>query len=152
MTRQHDAAELLDARLPALQTAAGALKDRPHGGWIYALRTALGLSTAALAKLLNVSQPTVFKYEKGEVNGTITLETLGRVAAALDADLVVAIVPRKPIALTLRARAETLAREEMGAVVRTMQLEAQAVDEAQTRKDQERLVDALLTKPKKLWT
>ena len=151
MSRQHDAAELLDRRLPQLQAAVAVLKERPHGGWIRALRTALGLSTPALAKLLGVSQTTTYKYEVGELNGTLTLDTLKRVAAALDAELVVALVPRKSVAQTLRERAEVIAQAEMRAVVRTMQLEAQGVDEDDTRREQERLIAELVSTPKKLW-
>jgi predicted DNA-binding mobile mystery protein A len=148
---QLDAAELLDRRLPALQAAAQVLKPRPPRGWISGLRTALGLSSAAFAKLLKVAQPTAYKYETSEARGTITLETLSRIADALDAELVVALVPRKPIADTLRARAEAIARDEIRAVVRTMQLEAQQVEEDTTRQEEAKLVTALLSNPKKLW-
>lgn len=151
MGRQHDTAELLDRRLPQLQAAAEVLRERPHGGWIRALRTALGLSTPALARRLGVSQTTTYKYEVGELKGTLTLDTLKRVAAALDAELVVALVPRKSVAQTLRERAEVIAQAEMRAVVRTMQLEAQGVDEDETRREQERLIAELVSKPQKLW-
>jgi predicted DNA-binding mobile mystery protein A len=109
------------------------------------------MSSTALAKRLKVSHPTVLEYEKGEVRGTITLETLSRVADALDADLIVALVPRKPVAATLRARAESIARVEMRAVVQTMQLEDQEVEKEATREEHEKLVTSLLMRPRKLW-
>src|ERR1700719_2345081 len=104
---QSATAELLDRELPALQAAAHTLRSRPSRGWIAAIRTALGMSSTALAKRLNVGHSTILEYEKGEVRGSISLETLGRVADALDAELIVALVPRKSAAATLRARAES---------------------------------------------
>jgi predicted DNA-binding mobile mystery protein A len=144
-------ADLLDRQLPALQAAASTLRSRPPKGWIAAIRMALGMSTYALAKLLKVSQSTMVEYEQGEVARTLTLETLRRVADALDAELIVALVPRKPVAATLRARAELIAREEMRAVTNTMRLEDQQVDNEATREEYAKLVDTLLTRPQKLW-
>ena len=148
---QYATAELLDRQLPALQAAASTLRSRPAKGWIAAIRTALGMSSPALAKLLKVSQPTIHEYERGEVRGSITLQTLRRVAEALDAELIVALVPRKPVAAALRARAEFIAREEMRAVINTMRLEDQEVEGEATREEYEKLVTSLLTNPRKLW-
>ena len=85
------------------------------------------------------------------MRGSITLQTLGRVADALDAELIVALVPRKSVAATLRARAESIARDEMRAVVHTMRLEDQEVASEVTREEYEKLVSSLLTNPRKLW-
>jgi predicted DNA-binding mobile mystery protein A len=149
---QSATAELLDRQLPALQAAANTLRSRPSRGWIAALRTALGMSSTALAKLLKVSHPTILEYEKGEVSGSITLQTLRRVADALDAELIVALVPRKSVAATLRARAESIAREEMRAVIHTMRLEDQEVESEASREECEKLVTSLLARPRKLWS
>ena len=148
---QYATAELLDRQLPALQAAANTLRSRPPKGWIAAIRMALGMSTSALSKLLKVSQPTIIQYEKGEVNRTITIETLRRVADALDAELIVALVPRKSVSAALRARAESIAREEMRAVINTMRLEDQEVESEATREEYEKLVTSLLTNLLKLW-
>jgi predicted DNA-binding mobile mystery protein A len=148
---QSATAELIDRQLPALQAAANTLRSRPPRGWIAAIRMALGMSGMALAKLLKVSQPTIHQYEKGEVSGSITLQTLRRVADALDAELTVALVPRKSVAATLRARAESIARDEMRAIVHTMRLEDQEVESEATCEEYEKLVAVLLANPRKLW-
>jgi predicted DNA-binding mobile mystery protein A len=148
---QSASAELLDRELPALQAAAKALRLRPSKGWIAAIRTALGMTSTALAKRLKVSHSTILEYEKGEVRGSITLQTLDRVADALDAELVVALVPRKSVEATLRARAESIAREEMRAVINTMRLEDQEVESEATREEYEKLVTSFLTNSRKLW-
>ena len=150
-TPQSAAAELLDRQLPALQAAAKALRSRPSKGWIAAIRTALGMTSTALAKRLEVSHSTMLEYEKGEVRGSVTLQTLGRVADALGAELIVALVPRKSVEATLRERAESIARQEMGAVIQTMRLEDQEVESEATHEEYEKLVTSLLRYPRKLW-
>jgi predicted DNA-binding mobile mystery protein A len=149
---QTDTAELLDRQLPALQAAATTLRLRPARGWIAAIRTALGMSSTALAKRLKVGHSTILEYEKGEVSGSITLQTLRRVADALDAEVIVALIPRKSAAATLRARAEAIAREEMRAVIHTMRLEDQEVESEASRAEYEKLVTSLLAHPRKLWS
>ncbi len=43
----------------------------PVRGWIKAIREALGMSTAQLAKRLNVTQPSVTALEQSDAKGTI---------------------------------------------------------------------------------
>lgn len=69
-----------------------ARRDHELGGRIRDLRMAAGMRQAELAALAGTSQPAIARLEAG--GGTPKLDTLERVAAALDADLVVAIVPR----------------------------------------------------------
>ena len=59
----------------------------PVRGWIKALREALGMSTAQLAKRLGIRQPSLVALEQSEAKGTIELATLRRVAEALDCTL-----------------------------------------------------------------
>ncbi len=74
-----------------------------------------------------------------------------RVADALDCELVVALVPRKPIGETLRARAMQIAQQEVGATVQSMRLEDQEVTAADTRAQLELMVENMVREPKKLW-
>jgi ribosome-binding protein aMBF1 (putative translation factor) len=55
-------------------------------------RLALGLSQAELARRAHMTQPALSRLEAGGVVPTIPL--LERISAALDADLVVQLVPR----------------------------------------------------------
>lgn len=144
-------AQIFDRKLSELQAAAAVLRSRPARGWIQALRSALGMSATVLAQRLGVSHPTVLSYEKAELSGRIQLDTLQRVADALDCELVVALVPRKPIGETLRARAREIAQQEVGATVLSMRLEAQEVTAADTRAQLELMVENMVREPKKLW-
>ena len=85
----------LDARLASAKPI-----DRlqvPPKGWIRAIRDGLGMSGSQLGKRLGASPQNVDILEKSEVAGTIKLQTLKRVAEALDATLVYALVPNMPL-------------------------------------------------------
>ena len=82
----------LDERFRRLRPLAD--EPRPHKGWIRAIRDALGMSSTELAARIGVSQQRVSQIEQGELQETITLETLRRAANALDCDLVYVLEPR----------------------------------------------------------
>jgi predicted DNA-binding mobile mystery protein A len=135
----------LDKRLNILQNVD--ILARPPRGWVKAIREALGMTTAQLAKRMNVSQPRVPGIEKAEVSGSIKLESLERAAHALDCRLVYALVPRKPLESLVEDRARELARKRLWATSHSMALENQRVGEADEREHLERLVQKLLSQP-----
>src|ERR1035437_9552462 len=95
----------LDQRFKALGPVAR--YSPPLRGWIKAVREALGMTTAQLARRLGVKQPSVVAIEQSEAKGTIELATLRRVAEALDCTLIFALVPNKPLEAIVRDRART---------------------------------------------
>jgi predicted DNA-binding mobile mystery protein A len=121
----------------------------PVRGWIKAVREALGMTTAQLAKRLGIKQPTVVALEQSEAKGTIELATLRRVAEALDCTLVYALVPNKPLEAMVRGRARLFARLRRGPVEHSMLLEDQKV----TGKDAEKRLDEIVreTNPRLFW-
>lgn len=123
--------------------------SQPVRGWVKAIREALGMSTAQLAKRLGVKQPSVVAMEQSEAKGTIELATLRRVAEALDCTLVYALVPNKPLEQTIRERARLFARHRLDPVEHSMMLEDQKVK----RQDAEARIDEILreTNPRKFW-
>ena len=72
-------------------------QSRPSGGWLRAVRQALGMTTRQLARAVGVTQAAVADAERTEAKGDITLATLQRYAAALDCDVVYALVPKRPL-------------------------------------------------------
>jgi predicted DNA-binding mobile mystery protein A len=114
----------LDQRLNAVRQLDLA---RPPRGWVRAIRSALGMTTAQLADRLNMTQSAASKLEASEAAGTIQLNSLAKVADALDCTLVYVLVPREPLADTVKQRARTVAARELGAVDVTMALEDQRV-------------------------
>ena len=117
----------LDRRFEELRENLVGAAARPAGGWIRAIRQALGMSTADLAARLEVAPSTVNRFELNERAGRIQLDTLARVAEALDCDLVYALVPRRTLEDIVDDRARTMALRELGAVGHTMDLEAQGL-------------------------
>ena len=137
----------LDERFKAMgQSAAYA---QPVRGWVKAIREALGMSTAQLAKRAGVRQPSIVALEQSEAKGTIELATLRRIAEALDCKLVYALVPNKPLEQTVRERAHLFARRRLEPIEHSMALEDQKVP----RKETEALIDEILreTSPRRFW-
>jgi len=114
----------LDSILACWRSAE--LPARPPSGWIKAIREALGMSAAYMAKRMGVAQSTAHRLETSEADDTITLGSLRRAADALGCELQYALVPKQSIAQTMETQANKIARERMAAVAHTMALEAQA--------------------------
>ena len=128
------------------------LPQRPAAGWVRAIREALGMPSKDFAARLDVAPSTVTRLESAEAEDAITLASLRRAAEALDCELQYALVPRKPLADTLDARALELAAEQMRAVSHSMALEAQATSAATVQLQTRALADALLKGPRRvLW-
>jgi predicted DNA-binding mobile mystery protein A len=145
-----DAIRHLDARFADLRPLAAT--HRPPKGWIRAVRDALGMTTAQLAKRLGVSQPRVVELEQSEVSGSVTLHTLQRAAEALGCRFVYVLVPEKPLAETVRTRAEAVAQRQLTSVQQTMRLENQSVsDQAAGDRLRNQIIEELLRRPARLW-
>lgn len=126
------------------------LAERPGRGWIRAIREALGMTTAQLARRIGVKQPRITELEQAEQAGKITLQSLERAAEALGCRVVYVLVPEKPLTDVLRQRASRLADKQLASVDQTMRLEAQAVPEQNTDA-RESLIAQMLRKPSRLW-
>jgi predicted DNA-binding mobile mystery protein A len=145
-------ASQIDRKLPALRAAAQTLaRTTTAAGWIRTLRESLGLTAAAFGRRLNIAQQNVGKLENNERAGTITLASLRRAAAALDADFVYAIVPRKSLRETIAARARELARQRIAPIAHSMRLEAQGLTEGELKDQIEELARELERRPRELW-
>ena len=124
----------------------------PPKGWLRAVRNALGMTTMQFARRLGVSQPRIVELEQSEANGTVTLNTLQRAAEALGCRLVYVIVPERPLAQTVRERAERVANRQLADVEHTMRLEAQSVtDKRVSRQLRRQRIEELLRRPAALW-
>ena len=132
----------LDAGLTRWRSAE--LPARPPSGWIKAIREALGMPAAYLAKRLGLVPSTVLRLETSEADDTITLGSLRRAAEALDCELQYALVPRQSIAQTMETQARKVACERMAAIVHTMALEAQATSNKIVDTQVKELAESLL--------
>jgi predicted DNA-binding mobile mystery protein A len=140
----------LDIALARWRDAA--LSVRPPNGWIRAIRNVLGMSSAALASRLGITDSAVRKLEVAESNDAITLGTLRRIAAQLDCELQYALVPRRSLDVMRTERAMQIAQEQLQSVAHSMALEDQTVDSALTQAQVEEIAQTLLSKSGKgLW-
>jgi predicted DNA-binding mobile mystery protein A len=145
-----DAIRHLDKRFTVLRGLTQS--PRPPKGWLRAVRDALGMTSAQFGRRLGVSQPRIIELEQSEVSGGVTLNTLQRAAEALGCRLVYALVPEKPLAETVRERADLVAGRQLKAVEQTMRLEDQSVKGATAARDLHRqFVEELLRRPARLW-
>jgi predicted DNA-binding mobile mystery protein A len=114
----------LDRALAPLRSAR---VPRPPKGWIRAIREALGLSSAELAKRMKANRSLIVQQEKAEADDRITLKSLRAFANALDCDLVYAFVPRAgDLEQLVEARARAAAKTNVLGVEHSMALENQA--------------------------
>ncbi|MBI3441865.1 MAG: mobile mystery protein A [Proteobacteria bacterium] len=124
----------------------------PRRGWIHAIREALGMTSAQLAKRLDMSQPGVIQMELAEQRGAITLDTLERAAQALDCTLVYALVPNSSLEDMLTRQAKKVAKERLATVSHTMNLEDQGVSNITLKEQYELILNAQLSGSlRKLW-
>jgi len=141
----------LDKRLSKLRPLTK--MARPPKGWIRAVRDALGMTTAQLARRMGVQQPRILELEQAEANGAVTLRSLQRAAEALGCRLVYVFVPDKPLVDVLRARVETAAGKQLAAVQQTMSLENQAVsDKHGNSATRQQILAELFKRPSRLWS
>jgi len=125
----------------------------PKGGWVNAIRTALGISNVQLARRLRrKASQTVEDILASEAKGTIKLNTLRELAAALDCRLVYAIVPNKPLDQIRREQAYASANKLLSTTSHSMALEDQSLTAQQYQRAVDRLANKLLAgNPRKLW-
>jgi len=125
----------------------------PKGGWGRAVRDALGLTNVQLGRRLGRRAPqSVEDILKSEAAGTIKLNTLRELAAALKCQLVYALVPEKPLEDIRRDQALTSANSLLSLTSHTMNLEDQGLTAREHKRAVERLAEKLLAgSPRKLW-
>lgn len=128
----------------ALKTFEAAKQEpRPQRGWLRAVREALGLTLEIVGTKLGQSRRRIQEFEEAEANDRITLHSLRRVAAAMDCELVYAIVPKSGTITELaERRVRNQAAEDVLDVEHSMALEDQAtgnVEELINKETQRRL-------------
>ncbi|MCK5483997.1 MAG: mobile mystery protein A [Gemmatimonadetes bacterium] len=140
----------LDESLALLQ---GLVQERPpRGGWVRAIREALGMSQRQLAERMEISKTTVNSAERNEARGTIQLDSLAALADGLDCELVYALVPRRSLQATLASRAEESARRLVNRVSSSMELEEQGVrDEEKQRQIEDLAAELLRERARSFW-
>lgn len=109
------------------------LKTVPHmrvrPGWIKYTRSVLGMTLKELAKLAGLSLPTVAQAERREAEGKITIDTLKKLAEAMECEFVYAFIPKDDIPDLLHKKAFEKAQRTILKADTHMGLEDQKVKE-----------------------
>jgi predicted DNA-binding mobile mystery protein A len=104
-------------------------EDRvPPSGWLKAIRGALGINTRQLADRLGVKHSAIIQFETREAQGKVSIESIRKLARAMQCKFVYAVVPESPFSnldSILEAQAIQAARSIVNQVDQTMQLEQQ---------------------------
>lgn len=144
--------EQLDKKIAYFTEASS--DSLPGEGWVYSIRMAIGMSLKQLGKRLNMTPQGVKDIERREKDGSITLQRLKDVAAAMDMQLVYGLIPKeKTLDKMIEKRAYELAREIVLKTSHTMHLENQGLDEKSIKEAIENRAKKIKNDlPKNLWT
>ncbi len=144
----------LDSRYKHIFTVANDLSSI-SGSWIKEIRNALGISPTQFAKLLGISRPSFLRLETNEGRQTIELQTLRRIASAINCQVIYALVPEPnygSLESILKERARATARKIIDRVAKTMALESQSVQAQELDRQIQELADDLVRNlDKRLW-
>lgn len=141
----------IDSRFTELQSRLP-LMQPPRGGWIRAIRTALGMRQKDLGERLGTSSQAVADLERRETDGLVTVARLRSAAHALGAELFYVVIPARPLGETLDQRADAVARFLAGQVHHSMRMEDQATPDEEAQARVAELKAHLLEVPSLLWT
>ncbi len=119
--------EALDKKISKIR-----FQPKPKKGWARAIRSVLMIPLPFVAKKFGASSQAIFQLEQGEVDESISLKTLRRLAEALDCELHYALVPhQKSLKKIIEKRAALKAKAIVSDVDKTMSLENQKVKNSQ---------------------
>ncbi len=117
--------------------------DTPPEGWARTVRKALGIPISIISKRSGLSKAEIFRIERREVDGKVQLDTLRRLAQAMDCELHYAIVPRRKVDELISEKAHEAAVRIVSEMSTHMELEMQGLSKRQID-DQVRVVQSQL--------
>ena len=124
-------------------------EKRPPMGWLKAVRGALGINTRQLAKRCGVQHSSILRIEKNEIQDKVSIESLKKLASAMDCQLIYAIVPKKgynSLEEIINHQTQLLANKLMKQVDHTMRLEAQGTSPKEIKSQTRKLANELKDK------
>ena len=142
MTLHELAIEQIDRTVDPLRSISRSI---PRTGWVRAIRTTIGMTSAQLGKRLGVTPQSILDAEKREAAGDITLTQLRKIGEALNCEFYYALVPRVPLSKTVEDRARQIVTRDAEELTHTMALEDQKTGRALTEKQIESAVHRLLS-------
>ena len=125
---------------------------RPPEGWLRTVRKALGMTGPQLAGRLGISKVQIAKTEKREIDEGVTLQTMKKMAEAMNCRFVYAVIPHQEIEQVIKEQATKKAKARVKAADTQMAFENQALDKDKRDAQIERIVGEIMDKmPSDLW-
>ena len=119
----------------------------PKQGWIYADRSAPGMTAKQLAERVGLSQPRIAKMELNENN--LKISTMKKIAEGLDCDFVYGFIPKSSLQETIKRQAHKKAEAILSSVNTNMALEDQLADDPHILTD---MADEMIAKNiRRIW-
>lgn len=127
-------------------------KTPPSSGWLRAIRESIGLTRRQVALRMKIDPKTLLKFEEGELTGTITLNSLRRVADNLNCTLLYAMLPSETLDRMLEKQATKVAANILRHTSQSMKLEKQAISTKEEQQQIKELAQELKSSLKRvLW-
>ena len=124
----------------------------PNNGWVRTIRTALGMTTIQLSDRMSVTPSRVTRIEQAEIDQTLKLSTMNKIAEALGMKFVYGFVPKNSLEDAVRQQARKLALKRMQSLNHTMRLELQNLSAEEKEKEITNMTDRILIEEdKELW-
>ncbi len=105
----------------------------PRDGWIKEIRTALKMTYAQVSKKLSITPSAVLKFEKNEINGTININSMNKIAETLNCKFVYALVPNESLEKIIDTRVGKVAEKMINQIGHSMSLETQSVNQKELK-------------------
>lgn len=116
----------------------------PPEGWLRTNRKALKLPVRLILEKASIKKSELYRIEKAEVDGTLTLNKLKETANAMGCELRYAVVPKGEINSIIKDRARSHAKRLVTSASVNMQLEEQATTNAQIELQINNVTEALI--------
>lgn len=124
----------------------------PQMGWLALIRNALGMSAAQVAARMEVSRNAIYQAERNELKGAITIAQMQKIAEAMGAEFVYAVVPKDSVEDLIHTQAQRKAKALIRRASSHMALEDQSLSKKQIEKRIELLTDELIQEmPSDFW-
>ena len=129
----------------AAQHTAGL--DVPNEGWLATVRKALGMSVVQLAARRGVTRAQIAKLERTELQGSVTLGTMKKMAEAMGCRFVYSVVPDDRVETLIDQQARKKALKLVNKAGQHMALEAQSLSTELIHFEVKRVMQELKDKP-----
>ncbi|MCP3659536.1 MAG: mobile mystery protein A [Bacteroidetes bacterium] len=125
----------------------------PKSGWIYNIRMAINMSLSQLGKKLKMTPQGIRELEQRELNKSITISSLEKIARALDMNFIYGFIPKEgSIKKKLDNRIKKKAIDIVSRTSRMMELEDQKNKQKRINSAiQEKIIEFNHKIPKHLW-